>query len=408
MLPEESVLASGGSGGSTGPSILVVETQAHVEYGHFPLIFAERAADLIDVGCDVEVLTSRGWALEGDPAFPPLTIHRYGRVARATNRLAEGLRRLRPRAFAQRLGALLSTAVIVLSARRRRRKMQAPAVVLVDFVDPQVASLVAGEGHWLLYQWGPPRLVDGLMSRLFNKWARSAEGRRERHGGRLRVAIATEWMLEPWQQDAPWLAPLVIPFAAARDHDPSISRSVARETLGFPLGDRLALYFGTHPGKDPDVVFRAFSALSEWRLVIAGNGAASAYRAWAARTEVGSGSMPILVDGFVDEATRALLHRAADLLVLSYQPLWLGLDSGGLVDALGWCLPVVCSDRCPASEIVRARGLGTVFLPGDVESLIAAVRAAPASPDAHGVKQARAELSARRATMRLMEALDLS
>ena len=176
----------------------------------------------------------------------------------------------------------------------------------------------------------------------------------EQRGGRLRVAVSNEDMLEPWQRDLPGLAPLVIPFAAVREHQP-VAGAAARAQLGLPKRARLALFFGMHPGKDPEVTFRAFARLPEWQLVVAGNGAAQAYRRWAEHGGVDGGRTPVLLDGYVNEATRALLHAAVDLMVLSYQFLWLGLDSGGLVDALSWGLPVVCSDRCPAAQVTPAR-----------------------------------------------------
>ena len=100
----------------------------------------------------------------------------------------------------------------------------------------------------------------------------------EQRGGLLRVAVSNEDMLEPWQRDRPWLAPLVIPFACVRDQQ-SVAAETARAELGLPERARLALFFDTHPGKDPEVVFRAFANLPEWQLVVAGNGAAQPYRA---------------------------------------------------------------------------------------------------------------------------------
>ena len=118
-----------------------------------------------------------------------------------------------------------------------------------------------------------------------------------------------------------------------------MAAGVARAALGLPARARLALFFGMHPGKDPEVTFRASTRLPEWRLVVAGNGAAQAYRRWAEHGGVDGGRAPVLFDGYVDEATRTLLHAAVDLMVLSFQPFWLGLGSGGLTDARPAALP---------------------------------------------------------------------
>ena len=384
--------------------ILLVEPQAHLDHGHYPVIFAERAADLIELGYEVEVLTRQGWALAGDPAFPALTIHRFGTFALATDRFAQRLWRVGTRAFGHRLASIGRSAVIVLAARAWRRKIGATAVVVFHPCDERVASLLAGPGSWYLNQSGQPRTIRGPSVRLANWAARRAEVRRERRGGRLRGSYTTEGALESWQRDLFWFAPHILPLATYRDR-PQMTAAPARAEVGLPDRGRLALFFGFHAAKDPDVIFQAFSHLSEWQLVVAGSGAAPAYRKWE---ELRRGDrVPILIEGFADEATRALLHSAVDLMVLSYQPSWQGFDSGGLMDALAWGLPVVCSDGCQAARIIRAHNLGTVFEPGNVDTLVAAVRAAPQSPDPVGRAHARSEMSGRRVAQRILDSLDL-
>jgi glycosyltransferase involved in cell wall biosynthesis len=400
--------------GRARPRILVVETRAHLSHGHFCLVFAERAAELLELGCEVEVLTSRGWALEGDPTFPPLKISRYGRVAHAADRFVGGLHHVRPRVVGAALVWIGRTVVVVLAARVHRRRTRATGVLVVDMgygatlgVDARIACLLAGPGRWLLYQWGLPRAPRHRPGRVANWGARRAELWREERGGWLRIAVAMEGALDSWQRDLPWLAPMVIPFAAVHERQP-VAAGVARAALGLPARARLALFFGMRPGKDPEVVFRAFADLPEWQLVVGGTGASQAYRAWVAESGITGGRTPVLFDGYVDETTRVLLHAAADLMLISQQIVRPGVDSANFVDALNWGLPVVCSDRCPAAQVILARGLGVVFERGDVDSLVAAVRAAPASPDASGLAAARAQLSGRRAMQRLLDALEVS
>jgi glycosyltransferase involved in cell wall biosynthesis len=230
------------------------------------------------------------------------------------------------------------------------------------------------------------------------------EARRERRGGRVRISVSTSAVLGLWEEDVPWLTPFVVPLATTREREP-IAPELARAELHLPRPGRIALFFGMHPGKDPAVVFRAFRELLDWQLVVAGNGAAHAYRAWAeVDRHPWRAAPPVLIDGYVDERTRGLVHAAADLVVLSFLPSWLGIDSAGLVDALDRGVPVVCSDRCPAAELVRAHGLGVVFTPSDADSLADAVRSAPEHPDPRGLQRVRAELSARRAAELLLSA----
>ena len=89
----------------------------------------------------------------------------------------------------------------------------------------------------------------------------------------------------------------------------------------------------------------------------------------------------IIVGGFVDDGMRAVLYSAADLVVLSYQPTF-ERDSDGLMDAVSWGVPVVCSDGSAAADAVRGYNLGTIFEPGNPDSLERAVEHAPARVDA--------------------------
>lgn len=220
----------------------------------------------------------------------------------------------------------------------------------------------------------------------------------------MRGSYTTEGALESWQRDLAWFGPEIIPLATIRER-PEVAPAVARAELGLPEQGRLALFFGFHAAKDPEVVFEAFSQMPEWQLVVAGSGAAPAYRQWGEHRR--DDTTPILIDGFVDEATRALLHSAVDLMVLSYRSSWGGFDSGGLTDALAWGLPVVCSDGCHAASNIRAHNLGMVFEPGNADALVAAVRAAPQSPDPVGLAHARSEMSGRRVAQRILDSLDL-
>jgi glycosyltransferase involved in cell wall biosynthesis len=163
------------------------------------------------------------------------------------------------------------------------------------------------------------------------------------------------------------------------------------------------LFFGIHAGKDLEVVLRAFSCMPEWQLVVAGNGAAQAVQRF--HQHLVGGETPRVFDGYLDEHTRALLYTAANLVVLSFKPSQLANDSGGLADAIGWERPVVCSDDCTTATIVRIHRLGTVFEPGNVDALVAAVRAAPAGPDPDGLAQVRSEMSGSRVAQQLLDAL---
>ena len=388
------------------PHVLVVERHAHTGHGHFPIAFAHFAAALLAQGCTVTVLTSRGWARAGDPAFPPLEHRTYGPLARGLDALAD---RLLPTPFVT--GARhLQTVVLVSAARVTARRAAADGVVVVTLAEPRSAAVVAGPGRWLTYATAPRRrTVGGPVRRrlgasgraLLRSVARRAEARRRRTGGRLRIATTSEPSRRAWADEAPWAEPVTLPMgvtglvpAAATGPSPDLSvLPVLSDLPDLPAGVRRALCFGApHRTKDPVTVWRAFRSLPEWRLIVAGEGAADAYRTWAAAEPPPPGAPDaVLVDGYVDEATKHALHRVADLAVLSFRAGWRE-DSGTLAEAVDHGLAVVCSDESAPAEVVAEAGLGAVFRAGDPDALAAAVRGLGAGPDPAGLARVRTRL----------------
>jgi len=407
-----------------GPHLLVVERHAHTEHGHFPLTFARFSEALLDQGCTVTVCTSRGWARASDPAFAPLDVRTYGWSARSLDAVAQ-------RMFGTRLGLVgrhLQTLALVAAARVTARRVGADGIVVVTLSEALTAAALAGPGRWLIHATIPPertpspsgagrarrarRMLRTAAEGILAAAARRGESRRRRAGGCLRIAALTEASRQAWAVRAPWAAPVVLPIGVIAPVPPTPADDPAAVPvdLGLVPGVRMALSFGApHRAKDPVTVWRAFRDLPDWRLVVAGHGAAEAYRAWAAAAPAPPGAPEaILVDGYVDETTKQGLHAAATLAVLSFKADWWE-DSGTLADAVDHGLPVVCSDRSAPGEKVTRHGLGAVFRAGDPEALAAAVRGlgpAPA-PDPDGLARARAELSVGAVARRWLEVLGL-
>ena len=70
----------------------MVESLAHLNYGHLANRFAELATALADAGCQVTVLTSQGWARQHEYPAPPFDLLEYRPLPKALNKVALALR----------------------------------------------------------------------------------------------------------------------------------------------------------------------------------------------------------------------------------------------------------------------------------------------------------------------------
>jgi glycosyltransferase involved in cell wall biosynthesis len=255
--------------------------------------------------------------------------------------------------------------------------------------DPLVWTLISGHGRLLVYQFWSPK---NSRSKLLLFVGRRVEARRQRKGGRTRIAVNYDGARERHAEATAWLDPVLLPFIASCVVKPIPD---ARAKLGLVSDRRLALMFGgVHAGKNPEVVWRAFQTLPEWQLIIAGAGAADAYRAWRGN-QAEPAIEPALIDGFASEEVRQLLHSAVDLVVLSFQA-GLELDSGTLIDAISHGLPVVCSDQCAPGRLAEHLAIGSNFVSGDAKSLAEVVRNVPTALDPATIEHARDETSSSR------------
>jgi glycosyltransferase involved in cell wall biosynthesis len=371
--------------------VLIVEDRAHRPVGHFPNRFAELAEGFAALGCTVEVLTSHGWLRDGERPVP-FVVRRLGwfrRVLWNAGTAFENTRGLRRVARAARTSAQVRAARL----RCRRAGPPRPDVIVVSWNhDPRVASIAAGSGRWLFYQFGDP---PGPLPTATRRAAR-AEERRRVHGGVARIAVPDDELREQWSAAAPALDPVTLRMAGSVER---VRVPDAPRRLGLDADASVALLFGSaHDGKDVDLVARVFADLADWQLLVVGD-VARDYR-----QHRGPGRDPIVIGGYVDEVTRALVYSAADLVVASFRP-GFHRESGVVMDALSWGVPVVCSDGSPAAAAVREYRLGLVFEPGDPDSLERAVRRVQRGVDPADLARARLELSNRAVAARMLEAL---
>ena len=388
---------------TTPRSILIVEDWAHVRNGHFPRRFADLAGGFVELGCRVEVLTSRGWLHADEETTASFTVHRYGRLVLRLDRLASRLRdrhgEQRAAALARSLGSSLRVFAIIASARAIRRRIVPPAdvIVLSYAIDFPLAAAIAGPGRWLFYAFDPPPGSPPRRRRFVERLGSSAERRRRDHGGGARIAASYDDCRRLWAERAPVLEPTVLPIAGCRLRAPIPG---ARQQLGIASEGRLALMFGASSDKNLDAVCRAFADLDEWQLLICGRVADS----YDPKAQPRTGQEPVVMAGFVSNGTRDLAYAAADLAVLSFHANY-QRNSGTLFDAISWGVPVVCSEHSAAAELVRRYRLGVTFSPGDPHSLADAVRRAPARIEQEDLDRAREELSNRAVAARHLQLL---
>lgn len=387
-------------------NILIVEAGANDRYGHSPVMFALLANALSDEGVPVTALTRNGWALEGQ-IEQRFELRTFGAIERAVWNSVSALKRMRPASFWQPMSVALRTVITVLAARRVRRALgrdDTDVILVSNALEPFVAATLAGRGRWLLCRFQPPRVVEPRgLDRLLARLARSNEQRRRALGGALRIAVSSGPLREEYDAAMHWLEPVQLMLIPCSE---TIARPSSRSNLGIAPDERVALLFGSgHRGKDHPTVFEAFEHLPEWRLVIAGGASASEYRRWRdQRGPAQDTTPPLLLDGFTSEETKAELYASADLVVLSFRADH-SMDSGGLVEAVSWGRPVVCSDSVYAGKLVQQLELGTIFPSGNVEGLVAAVRSAPLTLNDATIEGARDEMSPRRMARQHLAAL---
>ena len=127
-------------------SVLIVENQAHLRVGHFPVMFAELADSMQAEGCAVKVLTSRGWALQSEIGSQLPTIDRLGRLAFSVYVRGKWFDRWPPRRE-RWLSRAWRDAVMALASRRIRRKSDCPDMIVTSISsEPWVWIALAGPG----------------------------------------------------------------------------------------------------------------------------------------------------------------------------------------------------------------------------------------------------------------------
>lgn len=341
--------------------------------GHFPNEFAKLADGFVELGLNVDVLTRRGWAFEGSRARA-WNLHDAGPLA---DRLLGIARRGMASSgyfagrsegtigFRAHVGAILRTAVLIVSARRLARSRSgesAPIVVVaMDFI-PALLMIFGGADRWLIWQYTSDTSLSWL-ARVIDPIRRSC-GRPAPH---VVLAVHNEHWLASVSERFPCFEVVNIPLVASRKAESD--RDASRSALGIDAGVKVALLFAAgHPGQAPEAVLEAFQQRPDWQLIIGG----AVCERLAPISTADWETPPLMFGKFVEDAVRERLFSSADLVVLSFVSEY-RLSSGTVMDAASHRLPAVVSSGSLASDLVELTGAGEVFEAESPKSLLEAL-----------------------------------
>ena len=151
---------------------------------------------------------------------------------------------------------------------------------------------------------------------------------------------------------------------------PHPNREEARKLLGFHDEKKYILFFGQiKQVKGLDLLIEAFALnqFSDTYLVVAGKPWKADYEMYAERIRsLGISEKVLGFIRFIEDDERDLFFKACDVLVLPYRKIY---QSGVLLMATSYRIPVIASDLTPNSDIIEHHKSGLLFEAGSVSSL---------------------------------------
>lgn len=209
----------------------------------------------------------------------------------------------------------------------------------------------------LFCEGGDPRGVKGLMRRA----AYAAQAMRPERSFAAVLAMGSNGV--HWYRTCGWPSAKLFPYAYITETPESASQKRTTE-----VRDEVRIVFLGQliHRKGVDILLRALGQVEEahWRLLLVGDGPGRAEYQQLAR-QVGVADRTQFV-GVLPNREALSLVADCDLLVLPSR-----FDGWGAVvnEALMRGVPVVCSDRCGASDLLDDRLRGEVFRAGSVSAL---------------------------------------
>lgn len=372
-------------------TIIIIENNAHERSGHYSKNFAELADGFVEIGCNVEILTSFGWV--GDESEHGFRIHRYTAVGRAISILIIAveairevvekgpLRKLGPHLY--RLTLVASTALSLVELRRLCRQEQLdPIGIIVLSIRFSIRTLerLARDETWVVYRLGGTKDPTTPQS--------SPEKR-------IMIAGASA----PRPDHYPGFLHVELNFSVGRRVD--ADGTALRRVLGIASTARVVLMVGAgHHWQLARPVIEAVRDRPDLQLVIVGGLAGE-----LAGERVGDWpTPPIAVPGHlpIDELDR--YYDAADLVAISVLEDF-PHDSGVLLDAASHGVPVIVSRPSTPANTVERFGAGETFDAGSPASFLAALDRLDVTHSTDGIMHLADHYAARNVALAYLDAI---
>jgi glycosyltransferase involved in cell wall biosynthesis len=160
----------------------------------------------------------------------------------------------------------------------------------------------------------------------------------------------------------------------------ALTSSEAKKQLGIQESEKTILFFGAiKPYKGLEYLVAAFQHIAteqeDYRLIIAGERKKGCEQYWSAiQQRIGDDSSferVLQKIGLIPDQEMELYFKAADVAVLPYTEIF---QSGILILAYSFGLPVVATDVGSFAENIIAGKTGLVCRPGDPDDLAGAIR----------------------------------
>ncbi len=148
-----------------------------------------------------------------------------------------------------------------------------------------------------------------------------------------------------------------------------ITKDIARKLLGYKDEEKIVLFFGQiKKVKGLDILINAFNQCqTDCHLVIAGKTWKDNSAYYQELIEGSSKSSKIsFYNEYITNDKRELFYKAADVIVLPYREIY---QSGVLLMAMSYSLPVIASDLPANLEIIKDKENGLLFKSEDIEDL---------------------------------------